>query len=192
MTASSLFSISVVATGAQGQTAGTGPGEAPDRQRPYDTAGTVCARRTAERGTHHIHAQPDCGPLAVSRRVPTRAWGRREPRFTGRWGPSSEGGLEGLRSAARATRDVARRGPGCRTTLAFPLRTSTGVPGPRLHRTLGGRRGEGQRITGGSVARLWTGLWTTRLCLVENRWMAEAQPGEALWTQARGGVGPTA
>src|SRR3954465_15074706 len=91
MTASSLFSISVVATGDQGKPAGTGPGEAPDRERPYDTAGTVCARRTAERGTHHIHAQPDCGPLAVSRRVPTRAWGRREPRFTGRWGPSSEG-----------------------------------------------------------------------------------------------------
>ncbi len=47
-------------------------------------------------------------------------------------------------------------------------------------------------MAGGSVDRLWTGLWTTRLRPVENRWMAEAPPGEALWTQARGGVGPTA
>jgi hypothetical protein len=47
-------------------------------------------------------------------------------------------------------------------------------------------------MAGGSVDRLWTRLWTTRLRLVENRWMAEARPGEALWTQARGGVGPTA
>src|SRR3954465_13392747 len=119
MTASSLFSISVVATGDQGKPAGTGPGKAPDRERPYDTAGTVCARRTAERGTHHIHAQPDCGPFEVSRRVPTRGGGGGEPSFSGRGGPPSEGGLEGSRSAARATRDVARRGPGCRTTLAF-------------------------------------------------------------------------
>ena len=38
-----------------------------------------------------------------------------------------------------------RRGPRCRTPLAFPLRTSSGGPGPRLRRTLGGRRRGGQR-----------------------------------------------
>jgi hypothetical protein len=100
--------------------------------------------------------------------------GRQEPGGVRR---ASRPSLRGIRAdpgalgtARGRIRRTARRGPGHLTSLAFPLRASSGVPGPRLAFTLGGRRGEGQRAGALPPSSLWTGLWTTSGEPVDKRW----------------------
>ena len=120
---------------------------APGRLRPYDTGTTACGRRTAERERRRFHAHAPRGPKSSPRRASTHARGWRRTGARRALRPSQWGALKG----AVGVSGRARRGPGGRTTLAFPLRTSSGVPGPRLPRTLGGG---GERVNASGVVRL--------------------------------------
>src|SRR4029078_3230014 len=104
-----------------------------------------------------------------SRRASTLRGGRREPRFTG-----AEALLSGVRGDApgptrEMAQEMARRGPGHRTPLAFPLRTPPAVREPCLQHTVGASRRQGQRIGRVSPVPLWTSLWT--------------RPGQPVWNR---------
>src|SRR4051794_36560862 len=189
MTASLLFLIHGRRDGESGEARRDRVTPGLGRQRPYGTPGGACIRRTAERGNRNSHA-PGRGDLQEGLNADR---GRRGTEVRRALRPS----LWGIRGDDPALRAVGldrdprcgETGTRCRTSLAFPLRTPPGVPGPRLPTTLGGRRGEGQRARASRHLRLWTSLWTTPGQPVDNWCDGGGAPGEALWSHVARGAG---
>ena len=130
------------------------PASPPPRPSPVASRHVPCA----------VAAMPTWTRRCVGKRSPSPS---RSPPTTSRRASARPASVGSRGSPAVEPRrvwgiaGVARRGPRCRTSFAFPLRTSSGGLGPRLGNTLGGGRGQGQHGAAGWSGSLWTSLWTT-------------------------------